>query len=258
VFVSQTAYLVTLFGFFSFFAAWEAGDPRLPFAGAAERRLHLLRNAGLFAVLMFVTNAYFALDGPLLDFPPFAYSHGLLSGLSLGVPLQAVLGVVLLDLYEYGWHRLSHRLPWLWRLHRVHHSEAHLDVSTSMRFHPVETLLSLGFRLCVLGLLGLPLWVEGLRAVLDAPFALSQHANVRFPAWLERWGRWIVITPGLHRIHHSIDRRDYDLNFGSLFSCWDRMFGTWRPAANVEQVGLAGFEDSRWQTLPGMLTAPLR
>jgi sterol desaturase/sphingolipid hydroxylase (fatty acid hydroxylase superfamily) len=109
----------------------------------------------------------------------------------------------------------------------------------------------------LLALLGLPLWIEAVRAVLNNPLVLAQHANVRFPPWVERLN-WILITPGMHRVHHSIDRRDYDLNFGGLFSWWDRLFGTWREAGVVERVGLPGFENARWQTLPGMLAAPLR
>jgi sterol desaturase/sphingolipid hydroxylase (fatty acid hydroxylase superfamily) len=254
----QTAYLATLLGFFMFFAIWEGGAPRVPFADPKARWMHVARNLGLFAVLLVLSNAAFVAAGSTSFVESLTLRRGLLTPLALSVPMQIVAGILLLDLYEYAWHRLCHRVPWLWRLHRVHHAEAHLDVSTGMRFHPIEVMLSLLIKLCLLGVLGLPLWVEAIRAVINNPIALSQHANVRFPGWFERWARWLVITPALHRVHHSTDALDHDLNFGELFSWWDRLFGTYRPASTAEKVGLNGFDDVRWHTSTGMLASPLR
>jgi sterol desaturase/sphingolipid hydroxylase (fatty acid hydroxylase superfamily) len=253
----QTAYLAIFFGVFAFFAVWEAGSPRLPFNGAAARWRHIVRNIALFAVLMVVTNVLLRWVLPGMTLSILDAPRGLVTGWGLSLPVQVIFGVLVLDLYHYAFHRLCHHNRWLWRLHRVHHADAHLDVSTGMRFHPLETTLSLVLKLTLLALLGLPLWVEAVRVLAINPLAFAHHANVKFPEWLERWGRPLVVTPALHRLHHSINPHEYDRNFGEFLSCWDRWFGTYRiPSGNAEHVGLPGFEDQRWQTFTGMLTMP--
>ena len=253
----QTVYLVLMAGLLAFFVVWEAGSPRYAFSSNDARRRHLLRHAGLFVLLLIASNVLLAyvpaaLKSLSLDGPSTAFT-----GLSVGLAMQVVLGVLILDCYEYLWHRACHRVPWLWRLHRVHHADTHIDFSTGMRFHPIENLASLVVKVLLLSALGLPLWIEAVRILANNPAAFAQHANVVFPAWVERWPRWLVITPELHRVHHSIDPAHYDRNFGELFSFWDRCFGTLlEPSKSVEHVGLPGYRDSRWHTLAGMLAMP--
>ena len=252
----ESACLATLLGVFAFFAVWEAGSPRWSFIDPAARWLHIARNVGLFAVLLIVTSLL--LDGVLPRVAPFFpdLPQGLIGGLGLSLPVQVILGVLVLDLCEYAFHRFCHHNRWLWRLHQVHHADAHLDVSTGMRFHPLESALSLVVKLALLAVLGLPLWIEAVRVLVTNPMAFAQHANVKFPDWLERWGHLLIITPALHRVHHSTDPADHDQNFGELFSWWDRLFATYRTPSGEVTVGLPGFEDRRWQTLTGMLAMP--
>jgi sterol desaturase/sphingolipid hydroxylase (fatty acid hydroxylase superfamily) len=255
----QTAYLASLAGFLAFFAFWEGGNPRVPFGSASERFRHLARNGALFALIFVLTNVAAPLAGPELERWSVPVHSWLPEHPALALPLQAMCGVLLLDFIGYAWHRLSHRVPWLWRLHRVHHGDPHLDFSTALRVHPFEAILNLLVKLGLLTLVGLPPWVEGVRSILHNPLAFAQHANVRFPGWVERRGRWLAMTPGLHRLHHSVDPRDYDLNYGEIFSWWDRLFGTYRaPVAEIEAVGLKGYETPRWQSLGGMLAGPFR
>ncbi|MEO7761004.1 MAG: sterol desaturase family protein [Casimicrobiaceae bacterium] len=249
------ANFAALIGVAAFFLTWEAGDPRFAFPHASARWRHVARNAGLLAVFGLASAVLLTVIVPSLTL--FDAQQGLLSGLPR--PLQVVLGVLILDIFQYAWHRLCHRVPWLWRLHRVHHADPHLDVSTGARFHPIEAILGLIAKVAILAVLGLPIWIEGVRILFSNPLALAQHANVAFPDWLERWPRWLIVTPGLHRVHHSTNPDHYDRNFGETLSVWDRLFGTYdAPSARITGVGLQDVQDERHQTLPGMLAMPWR
>ncbi len=187
-------------------------------------------------------------------------SNGALTSLALPVFAQFALGFLLLDLFDYGYHRVAHRVRGLWLLHAVHHSDPQLDATTGMRFHPVEVTIEMVLKTALLLGLGLPLWVEGARAVFLNPANLLQHANVAFPAWVERRLSWLLVTPAMHRIHHSPDMRETNSNYGAVFSFWDRLFGTYRPpeAGHLPGVGLRKLRDDRWQTVWGMLMTPIR
>jgi len=153
--------------------------------------------------------------------------------------------IVVLDLAMYLQHMLFHALPALWRLHRVHHTDPELDVTTGVRFHPIEILLSAGFKGAVVGLLGAPvLGVIVFEIVLNAG-SLWSHANLRVPGMADRLLRMVVVTPDMHRVHHSIDRVETDSNFGFTLSWWDRLLGTYRAQPKMGHeamvVGVAGF-----------------
>lgn len=147
-----------------------------------------------------------------------------------------------LDLLSYGWHWANHRVGFLWRFHRVHHSDESFTASTGVRFHPGELLLSLPPRIAVVVLLGVP--AIGL-LVFEIVFALAnlfQHSDTDLPRGVERSVERALITPALHRFHHIRARPDLDHNFGTLFSCWDRIFGTVRWTSSAERIdtGLPG------------------
>jgi sterol desaturase/sphingolipid hydroxylase (fatty acid hydroxylase superfamily) len=162
--------------------------------------------------------------------------------------------VVLLDAVSYGWHRANHQLRWLWRFHQVHHSDTTFTVSTGLRFHPGELLLSLPVRLAAVIALGAP--VEGV-LIFELIFAVSnlvEHGDIRLPARLERRLARVLITPALHRRHHSEQRTELNTNFGTIFSLWDRGFGTYLANDSVADVrtGLPGISGA-----PGLLQAVL-
>jgi sterol desaturase/sphingolipid hydroxylase (fatty acid hydroxylase superfamily) len=171
---------------------------------------------------------------------------GLLNLLDVPLGLGIALTVVGLDLVSYLWHRSNHRFALLWRFHRVHHSDLDLTASTGVRFHPGELVLSLPVRLAALVLLGAP--VAGV-VVFELAFAIAnliEHANVRVPATLEQRLVRLVVTPALHRRHHSVERAELDSNFGTIFTLWDRLLGTYGEAASAAQVetGLVGLRDA--------------
>jgi sterol desaturase/sphingolipid hydroxylase (fatty acid hydroxylase superfamily) len=175
-----------------------------------------------------------------------------------GVPAA----VIALDLAIYLQHVLFHAVPALWRLHRMHHADLEIDVTTGARFHPVEILLSMGIKLGVVAALGAPAaGVLAFEVLLNAT-SMFNHSNVRMPTRLDRVLRWIVVTPDMHRVHHSTAARETNSNFGFNLPWWDRLFGTYRdqPAAghNAMTLGVEQFRDPAEQRLDRMLTQPFR
>ncbi len=186
---------------------------------------------------------------------------GLLPWLGLPAPLAVLAAVVLLDLAIYLQHVLFHAVPALWRLHRMHHADLDFDVTTGLRFHPGEILLSMAIKLAVVVALGAPAVAVLLFEVLLNATAMFNHANLRLPPRLDRALRLLLVTPDMHRVHHSVVRRETDSNFGFNLALWDRLFGTYRaqPAAGHEAmtIGIAQFRDPGELRLDRMLTQPL-
>jgi sterol desaturase/sphingolipid hydroxylase (fatty acid hydroxylase superfamily) len=176
----------------------------------------------------------------------------------LGVPLA----VMALDLAIYLQHVLFHAVPALWRLHRMHHADLELDVTTGARFHPIEILLSMGLKLGVVAALGAPALAVLVFEVLLNATSMFNHSNVRMPASLDRALRWLVVTPDMHRVHHSIAAPETNSNFGFNLPWWDRLFGTYRdqPEAGHEAmiIGVEQFREPVEQRLDRMLTQPFR
>jgi sterol desaturase/sphingolipid hydroxylase (fatty acid hydroxylase superfamily) len=187
---------------------------------------------------------------------------GLFNRAAWPVWLELLLALFLLDLAIYLQHRVFHHVPALWRLHRMHHADLDVDVTTGARFHPVEILLSLGIKFLIIIPLGAaPLAVLLFEIALNAS-SMFNHSNVRVAPALERLLRCLVVTPDMHRVHHSVVRRETDSNFGFNFPWWDRLFGTYRsqPEAGHEAMtlGIGQFSDPRELHLGRMLTQPFR
>ncbi|WP_243634772.1 sterol desaturase family protein [Roseicella frigidaeris] len=187
---------------------------------------------------------------------------GLLPWLGVPQPLAILLAVVLLDLAIYLQHVMFHAVPALWRLHRMHHADLDFDVTTGLRFHPVEILLSMVIKLMVVVALGAPAVAVLVFEVLLNATAIFNHANLRLPERLDRLLRLVLVTPDMHRVHHSVVPRETNSNFGFNLAVWDRIFGTYRaqPAAGHEAmtIGIEQFRDPRELRLDRMLTQPLR
>lgn len=176
--------------------------------------------------------------------------------------LALLLSLLVLDLAIYGQHRVLHAVPALWRLHRMHHADVDFDVTTGARFHPLEILLSLGIKFVVVALLGAPPVAVLLFEIALNATAMFNHSNVRMPAAVERALRWLVVTPDMHRVHHSVVTCETNSNFGFNFPWWDRLFRTYvpQPAAGHEgmTIGLGEFRDPKELRLDRMLTQPFR
>jgi sterol desaturase/sphingolipid hydroxylase (fatty acid hydroxylase superfamily) len=191
-----------------------------------------------------------------------ARGWGLLGAIvSLPTWLDVVVSVIVLDLAIYFQHRLFHAVPALWRLHRVHHTDPELDVTTGVRFHPVEMLLSLGFKAVVIAGLGPPVAAVLLFEVLLNAGSLFSHANLRLPAPVDGLLRALLVTPDMHRVHHSSDPVETDSNFGFTLSWWDRLFGTYwaqpRVGHDAMTIGVEGFAAPAVLGLHRLLIQPL-
>ena len=180
----------------------------------------------------------------------------------LGWPAWAGIGLSLLAFDFAIWlqHLVFHKVPWLWRLHRVHHADRDVDVTTAIRFHPVEIALSMAIKIGLVYALGAP-WeaVVAFEVILNG-MAMFNHANLRLPAGLDRWLRLIVVTPDMHRVHHSVDRAEHDANYGFNLAIWDRLFRTYvpQPAKGHDgmTIGLSPWQDDRPTRLGWSLALP--
>jgi sterol desaturase/sphingolipid hydroxylase (fatty acid hydroxylase superfamily) len=187
---------------------------------------------------------------------------GLFDLAGLAFPLAVVLGFVILDLVIYGQHVVFHKVPVLWRLHRMHHADLDVDVTTGVRFHPFEILISLVVKITAVIGFGIPAVAVLLFEVVLNATAMFNHANVSIPAALDRVLRLVVVTPDMHRVHHSILRNETDSNFGFNLPWWDRLFGTYRAAPEAGHqgmiIGLPIFRDPRELRVDRLLTQPFR
>jgi sterol desaturase/sphingolipid hydroxylase (fatty acid hydroxylase superfamily) len=187
---------------------------------------------------------------------------GLLNSVELPRWAAIVLAVLALDLAIYLQHVLFHAVPALWRLHRMHHADLDLDVTTGTRFHPIEILASMVVKLAVVTALGAPAEAVLAFEILLNATSMFNHGNIRMPAPCDRMLRWIVVTPDMHRVHHSIVPQETNSNFGFNMPWWDRLFGTYRaqPTAGHEAmtIGIEQFRVTREQWLDRMLTQPFR
>jgi sterol desaturase/sphingolipid hydroxylase (fatty acid hydroxylase superfamily) len=185
---------------------------------------------------------------------------GLLQSVTLPFWLKVTLALILLDLIIYLQHLLFHYLPLLWRLHRVHHTDLEIDVTTGNRFHPLEIIISMLIKLAAVALLGTPaLAVVIFETVLNAA-AQFNHGNVNIPLQLDSWLRLLVVTPDMHRVHHSVIPRETNSNFGFNIPLWDRLFGTYRAQPELGHagmtIGLKEYRDPAQLTLPRLLIQP--
>ena len=176
---------------------------------------------------------------------------GLFHFFGVGYLLQVVLSVVLLDFVAYLFHRIYHQVPLFWRFHSPHHSDVVFETSTAIRFHPGELLLSLGVRIAVVWALGIPVLALLVFEGVYIFFNLLEHSDFNLPPkWDGRLSRFFI-TPSLHRLHHSTDRKELNSNFGTILSVWDRLLGTYRGTESERKisVGLGGPKLSLMETL---------
>ncbi|SFG07179.1 Sterol desaturase/sphingolipid hydroxylase, fatty acid hydroxylase superfamily [Neptunomonas qingdaonensis] len=187
---------------------------------------------------------------------------GLFHWLQMPLVISAVLGFLILDMAIWGQHWVTHKLPVLWRLHQVHHTDLDLDVTSALRFHPVEILLSLLYKAVIIVVFGIdPAVVIVFEVVLNAS-AIFTHANIRLPSGIDKTLRWVICTPDMHRIHHSVYQQETDSNYGFFLSVWDRLFSTYtlEPKDNHLQMQL-GLSEYRQQAALGfvaLLKLPLQ
>lgn len=253
--------LSAFLGMLALMGAWETLAPRR--ARTVPRLLHWANNLGMVVLNTVVVRLLFPVAATGVAAYVQGRGWGLLNLLEVPGWLAFALAFVLLDLAIYLQHVAFHYVPWLWRLHRMHHADPDFDVTTGVRFHPVEIVLSLLIKFAVITALGAPAAaVVAFEVALNAT-AMFNHANARVPLALDRVLRLFVVTPDMHRVHHSVVPAETNSNFGFNLPWWDRLFRTYRaqPRAGHDgmQIGLTEFRDARRNTLiPGMLLIPFR
>jgi sterol desaturase/sphingolipid hydroxylase (fatty acid hydroxylase superfamily) len=247
-------------GMLGLMALWELAAPQR--RAEMPRLLRWSNNLALVALDAALVRLVFPFTLAAFATTLQAQGWGLFNLTPLPLWLEVTLTLLLLDLALWAQHRLFHHIPLLWRLHRMHHADLDVDVTTGLRFHPVEILLSMAIKLAVVTALGVPpVAVLAFEVILNAS-SLFNHANIRLPDPVDRLLRWVIVTPDMHRVHHSILREEINSNFGFNIPLWDRLFGTYRaqPVASQQgmMIGIEAFRGQRELWLDRMLTQPLR
>jgi len=186
-----------------------------------------------------------------------AHQFGILNAAHMPWGLTAIATLLIRSAAGYGLHIALHKIPMLWRVHRVHHADPHVDVSTSVRHHPLEMVVASTVLIVVATLCGLDPWALIAYELAEQLFATYSHANVKIRSQFEKLIGAVFVTPAMHRIHHSADHRQTDSNYGTVFSFWDRLFGTWR-SGTVALLGLNGICADRASAFVWLLTWPFR
>jgi len=240
-------------------AIWEAMAPRR--RRDITRWVRWSNNLGIVVIDTIVLRLLFPIVAVGLALVAEERGWGLFNVLDVPWWLAFVASVLILDLTIYLQHVMFHALPALWRLHRMHHADLEFDVTTGLRFHPVEILLSMGLKLAVVAALGPPAAAVLVFEVLLNGTAMFNHGNVRIAPPVDRALRWLVVTPDMHRVHHSIHRDETDSNFGFNLPWWDRLFGTYlaqpRDGHQGMTIGIEQFRTRRDLWLDRMLIQPL-
>jgi sterol desaturase/sphingolipid hydroxylase (fatty acid hydroxylase superfamily) len=244
-------------------ALW-VGEACIPFytdfqGGTKRRLIHGARNFGFGvfnSVLLLVL--YSAVLAAVTTWTTRS-GFGLSSLVALPVWVETLGLFLLFDFWMYLWHRANHTVPFLWRFHRMHHSDPEMDATTAVRFHTGEVFMSALARLAVLPLLGMTLPQLALYEMIFLPVILFHHSNVRLPRWLDHGLLAIIVTPAMHRVHHSRWQPETDSNYGSVFPYWDFLARSFRLRADARTVelGLDGMDEPAFQSVLGMIRTPL-
>jgi sterol desaturase/sphingolipid hydroxylase (fatty acid hydroxylase superfamily) len=247
-------------GVFIAMALWELFGPRRQ--QVIGRFARWPNNLGVVVVDTLLVRLLFPITAVGVGLFAEAHGWGLFHSITIPAWLAVLASVIVLDLTIYFQHVLFHAVPALWRLHRMHHADLEFDVTTGLRFHPVEILLSMVIKLAAISALGAPAVAVLIFEVLLNATSMFNHSNVRIPLGFDRALRWLVVTPDMHRVHHSILSRETNSNFGFNLPWWDRVFGTYRaqPAAGHDAmtIGIEQFRDPRELGLDRMLLQPFR
>ena len=246
------------FGVLVLMAAWEAATPRRE--RSQTRALRWTSNLGIVVVNTLLVRLLFPVLPVALALMANDRGWGLFNNVDAPTWLAVVVSVVLLDLLIYGQHVFVHFVPVLWRLHRMHHADLDIDVTTGARFHPLEIIFSILIKMAAVAVLGAPAAAVLIFEVALNATSMFNHANVKLLAGLDRVLRWVVVTPDMHRVHHSVIKTETDSNFGFNLPWWDRIFGTYndQPQAGHDSmtIGLPIFRDPGWLRLHRMMAQP--
>jgi sterol desaturase/sphingolipid hydroxylase (fatty acid hydroxylase superfamily) len=248
-------------GMFALIGTWEVLAPRRTLT--VSKALRWANNLGLVILDTVVLRLIFPLAGAGMALFCAEHGWGLLNHFPVPLVLAVPLAVIAMDFVIWLQHVMAHAVPALWRLHRVHHADLDYDVTTGARFHPIEIILSMLIKFATIVVLGAPVVAVVIFEVILNAMAMFNHGNIGLPSAFDRLIRWFLVTPDMHRVHHSIEVDEANSNFGFNLTWWDRLFGTYRDQPRAGHAGMTiGIRDHRdpheVARLDGMLLLPFR
>ena len=251
--------LTAFIGVFLIIAFWETKRPRRPLK--LDKAKRWLNNMGLVVVNTITLRLVFPAAAVGIATQASEMGWGVLNQITIDYySFAVVLSVIALDLVIYLQHVMFHSIPLLWRLHLVHHADLDYDLTTGLRFHPIEILLSMLIKFAAILVLGPPVVAVIIFEVLLNASAMFNHGNLRLPKQLDAILRLAIVTPDMHRVHHSAIKRETNSNYGFNLSIWDRVFGTYRAQPQYGHdgmtIGLNQIRDPKKQNLPWLLLLP--
>ena len=228
--------------------------------GRKSRLIHAFPNLVMGSCNGIITGFLFA--GLMVNAVSWSTEHhfGLLNTIHLPVSIRIIVAFILFDFWMYLWHLANHRIRFLWRFHRMHHTDLEVDTTTALRFHPVEIIFSSIARLAVVPFLSMNLTQLAAYGIFLQPVILFHHSNVGLPESWDRVLRLCIVTPNMHRVHHSQEWSETNSNYASIFSLWDRLNRTYRERQDTLTIsyGLRILREKKWQRLSGMLLTPFK
>ena len=250
--------LGSFLGLFALLTIWEISTPKRELLGL--RRFRWISNIGLIVISSVLIRFILPTAAVGIALHVEQENLGFLNHFDLPFAFQFVLAFILMDLAIYFQHVMFHALPLFWRFHRVHHSDLDCDITTGLRFHPLEIVVSILFKFLVIASVGVPVLAVVIFEVILNAASMFTHSNIKIPSSFERIVRWFIVTPDMHRIHHSIKENETNSNFGFFMSIWDRLLGTYRREPegghSYMQIGLRNFREPKWQDLRWLIYLP--
>ncbi len=246
------------FGVFVLVALWETASPRRVLN--TSKTVRWFSNMGIVFIDTLTVRFIFSILAVDVAIMAQENGWGLLNSLQMPHLLSVIVGILILDMIIYLQHVMFHAVPVLWRLHMMHHSDLDYDVTTGLRFHPIEIVISMLIKLAAVAAIGPSVVTVIIFEIILNATAMFNHGNIRMPQNVDKFLRLLVVTPDMHRVHHSVTIRETNSNFGFSFPWWDRLMGTYRPqpaAGHVGMtIGLSQFRDPGKNNLLSMLALP--
>ncbi len=250
--------LGSFFGIFALLAIWEIAYPKRKLLKL--KRFRWFSNIGLIVISSILVRFILPTAAVGIALHVEQEQVGLLNHYNLPFILQFLFAFILMDLAMYFQHVIFHALPIFWRFHRVHHSDLDCDITTGVRFHPFEMIISILFKFLIIVTIGAPVLAVVIFEIILNAAAMFTHSNIKISRAIDPIIRWFIVTPDMHRIHHSIKENESNSNFGFFISVWDRLFGTYiqdpeEGHLNM-QIGLQEFREPKWQNLRWLIYLP--
>ncbi len=241
----------------SFFLIWESFAPF--FKRPKERISHGIKNIVIAVINAIIIGLLFS--GVTLIAADYTEENnfGLVHLLNLNEIQYSVIAFFIMDLWNYIWHRINHKISFLWRFHKMHHSDPNMDATTSVRFHFGEIIISSTLRLAVIFLVGIPIWVLIFYDTTLLMSTIFHHSNIRLPDKVDKLIRAVIVSPNMHKVHHSRIKIETDSNYSSFLTIWDRIFGSFRLKDDYSKInfGLDNYDSKEKQSLAGLIKTPL-